>query len=133
MKIFICFIVLFGVFSCKAENVKSHMRLSANFDNSKIDQVDSIFEDVAAQYQLRVFKKDRKQMKYLSQDRDAFFTVLYFKEGPVFTLTNIGVTDKLVFTVADFKNMSIAELERIAYEVKNRIETGINIKFQPDQ
>lgn len=46
---------------------------AGEFDNSKIDAVERVVDDVAERWQLRVFRKDRKHMSRLTFDQDAFF------------------------------------------------------------
>lgn len=116
--------------ACNSESVKPHVQLSAPFDNSQIDRIESILRDVATNNDLKIFKKNREKMQYLSQGKNAFFTALYFKEDPVLILTNVGVANTLVFTATDYGKMPIAELERLASEVVKRIETSVNTNFE---
>jgi hypothetical protein len=99
------------------------------FDNSKIDQVNYILDDIAKRNDLDVFKKDREKMKDLSQGKAAFFTALYFKDKPVFILTNVGVAEKLVLTVTDYGDISLSDLERISDEIIKSAEAAANLKF----
>jgi len=130
MQKFILGILFFLLSACNSESIEPYMKLSAKFDNSKIDQIESIFEHIAANNKLKIFKKDREKMQHLSQGKNAFFTALYFKGDPVLILTNAGVANTLVFTVTDYGKMSITELERIASEVIKRIEASVSIEFE---
>ncbi len=115
--------------ACSSESIEPHMKYSAKFDNYKIEQVELILVNIAAERELRVFKKDREKMKYLSQGKDAFFTALYFKEDPVLIVTNIGVTDTLIMTITDYGKMPKEELEHMAEAVVGMaFNKGIDLK-----
>lgn len=117
--------------ACSSESIDPYMKYSANFDNSKIEQVESILSSIAADRELEIFRKDREKMQYLSQGKHAFFTALYFEEDPVLILTNVGVADTLVMTITDYGKMPIEELENIAEVViSNASSKGID--FEPD-
>jgi hypothetical protein len=130
MKNFILLFVLSILCSaCNSESIEPHMKYSAKFDNSKIGQVELILVGIAADRELRVFKKDREKMQYLSQGKDAFFTALYFKEDPVLIVTNVGVADILVMTTTDYGKMPKEELEHMADAVIGMASNkGIDLK-----
>ncbi len=118
--------------ACNSGNVAPHMKYFAEFDNIKIELVDSIFHDIAKRNGLEVFEKERKKMRALSQNKNAFFTALYFKGDPVLILTNVGVAEKLVFTVTDYGEMPLPDLERVAAEIIKTIESINKLKFVRD-
>jgi hypothetical protein len=105
------------------------MKYSAEFDNSQIEQVESILLGIATDYKLRIFKKNRENMQYLSQGKNAFFTALYFNDDPILIMTNVGVADTLVLTVTDYGEVSQKDLEQITdIVVKTVFRIGIVLK-----
>jgi hypothetical protein len=130
MKSLIVSVILFSLFACKPESVNFHAKYVAKFDNSKIDKVDSVFLSVGTINKLRVFKKDRKEMQYLSRGKDAFFSALYYENSPVFVLTNVGATDALVFTATDFGKMSNVDLERITQQILESTSSAVDLRWE---
>jgi len=114
---------------CNSKSVAPHMKYFAAFDNSKIEVVEPILDVIAKRNNLEVSEKDPMKMKTLSQGKEAFFTALYFHGDSVLILTNVGVSGKLVFTVTDYGEIPLSDLERIANEIINAIEAAANLKF----
>lgn len=128
-KLTLLFLLSILFSACKSESIKPYMKYSAEFDNSQIEQVESILLGIATDYKLRIFKKNRENMQYLSQGKNAFFTALYFNDDPILIMTNVGVADTLVLTVTDYGEVSQKDLEQITdIVVKTVFRIGIVLK-----
>ena len=125
------YLILLCVFcvGCNSESIGPHLKYSAQFDNSKISQIESVLDDVAVRNELEVFSKDHKKMRFLSEGNPAFFTALYLNGDPIIIITNVGVADTLVLTITDYGKIPVAELELIAAEVILLLKSNINIKL----
>jgi hypothetical protein len=53
-------------------------------------------------------------MAVLSKGSPAFFTALYYKEKPIFVVTNVGVSSTLNISITDYGVFPIDKLEILA-------------------
>lgn len=103
------------------------------FDHSKIGAVESIVDEVAQRWRLRIFRKNREHMKHLTQGRDAFFVALYFENDAVLALTNVGVGTVLTMITTDHGKMPLHELNGVASDIVDMLRTrlSINLHLEP--
>lgn len=102
----------------------------ARFDNSKIDAVEKIVDEVAEQWRLRVIRKDRQQMSRLTRDQHAFFSALYFDSDAVLFLTNVGSADVLTLITSDHGKMPANDLDRLRVEMMSALRARLNIDLK---
>lgn len=96
-----------------SETTEPYAKYSARFDNSKIDAFEIYLDSFAKNNKLEIFRKNRDQMKNLSNSKEAFFTAFYFKGDPVLIITNVGNAKTLTLTATDYKKMPIKNLEHL--------------------
>ncbi|MBA3582909.1 MAG: hypothetical protein H0W44_10735 [Gammaproteobacteria bacterium] len=92
--------------------------------------VELAIKEVAKKWDLRIYEKDREQMKFHTQGKEAFFIVLYFNKDPVLSLDNSGVGEVITLMAVDYGNMPIQDLKKLAYDVIDTFETRFDIKFE---
>lgn len=119
--------------SCEAERMSPYLMYKADFSSAKTGEVESAVKKIAKEWGLRVYEKNQEQMKFLTQGKDAFFIALYFEENPILVITNAGFGDLLMLSVTDYKGMPTSDLERLAAEVINTLETRLDIKFKKSE
>lgn len=126
---FISLLIVVFVCGCVDAQVVPTVVYKANFDNTKIDAVESIVDEVAQQWKLRPFRKDRVQMERLTFGEDALFVALYFEDNPVLVLTNVGVGKVLTLSTSDFGKMPVEDLNRVANDMIDKLRNRLSIEL----
>lgn len=99
------------------------------FEASKVDAADAAVGDVAKKWNLRVFRKDRKHMRRLTDDKEAFFVALYFDKDPVVVVTNVGVATVLSVTISNYGRMPVQDLNRLTTDVIDTLkQLGVELR-----
>lgn len=123
--------MLLTLSSCgEAEYTPPYLHYRADFDTAKVDEAEMTIKEIAKKWNLRVYEKDRDQMKFLTQGKEAFFIALYRDEDPVLSLTNSGVGNVISVMAVDYGNMPVSDLERLTKEVIKVLEERLNIEFK---
>ncbi|MEM7206476.1 MAG: hypothetical protein AAF434_01500 [Pseudomonadota bacterium] len=119
------------LFSCNAESISPNFHYTASFSPSKanVDVVESLVTDVSSNWNLRVVKKDRSQMKLLTEDQEAFFIALYQEEKHVLSITNAGVGTSISMSLYAIDNFSIVQVEQLGREIRDGLLKELSIKF----
>lgn len=112
-----------------SETTEPYAKYSARFDNSKIDAFEIYLDSFAKNNKLETFRKNRDQMKNLSNSKEAFFTAFYFKGDPVLIITNVGNAKTLTLTATDYKKIPIEELKKLTNELINFSDKELDINF----
>jgi len=86
----------------------------ADFEALNIERVENHIDTLAGKNELRIFRKERESMEFLSNGSPAFFTALYYKENPIFVVTNVGTSSTLSISITDYGDFPIARLENLA-------------------
>jgi len=105
----------------------------AKFDVSKVDDVENTMVVIAKRWNLEPFQKDREQMKFLTQNKEAFFIAFYFDGDPVLVVTNVGVGEVLTLSATDYKKMPISDLKKLIVEVIDALKDQFNIEFKKEK
>jgi hypothetical protein len=111
LNLIICLLLL-GC-SEKADK-KFHLMYRADFETINIERVEKYVDLIARENGLRIFRKERAEMAFLSKGSLAFFTALYYKENPIFVVTNVGTSSTLSISITDFGEFPIGKLENLA-------------------
>ena len=85
----------------------------ADFSGEYIQQIEEFIDIVATENKLRVFRKDRKNMAVLTEGNDAFYSVFYYNDDPVISITNVGAGTVLSIIATDYGNLPIEQLNSI--------------------
>lgn len=125
----IFFICVVCVCSCADDN-NPYLIYESEFGTEKISKVENVIKDLAQRRNLRVFEKNRENMKYLSRGEDAFFIALYFKNDPILVVTNVGVGKLITLSVSDYGKMPRKELELLTLELVSILKNEVNISFE---
>ena len=124
----VCALMLFFTLSsCEAEHKPPYLLYTANFDVSTVNEAEAIVKKVAKKWDLRVYEKDREQMKFLTQGKDAFFIALYFNEDPIISIGNSGVGEILRVMAIDYGNVPVSDLEKITADFIKAFKDQLNI------
>ena len=115
------------VAACGEEHVEPAFFYKAQFDPSMVAEVESFVRDISVKWQLELFEKDREQMKFLTQYREAFFISLYFECDAILAIMNVGVGNVLTLSLHDYGNLPVEQLERLANEVRSGLRAQLNI------
>lgn len=99
----------------------------ADFDPARIEEVEVLVDEIAGRWNLRVFRKDKKQMSILTQGEAAFFVALYLEQDPIVVLTNVGVSNILSLVISDLGSMHVTELDRLTAEIVDSLEQRLEI------
>lgn len=129
-KIILLFILTICV-SCSAKTETAlHYYEDTNFQISKINNVETFIKSISNSWDFMVFEKDRKSMKALTQDGDAFFIGLYKGEQHILTITNVGVGSTLRMSVYGDNDLSKESLKALSEEVAQGLSTlGIQLEL----
>ena len=133
MKKFYVVILALILSSCGEVNRKIPLLYQANFDASKIEEVEGAMEIISKKWGLRLFQKDRERMKYLTQGKEAFFIALYFNGDAVLSLNNVGVGEVLSLMIVDYGIMPKNDLERLTNETLLILKTQLSIEFEKER
>ncbi|MCY4045935.1 MAG: hypothetical protein OXE99_12750 [Cellvibrionales bacterium] len=130
---FTLLVVFFSLFlsACENDSIKPYKIFKSDFNTSKISEIEIIVNDFSSEKSLTLFQKDKRAMKALSLEKDAFFIALYFKENPIFSITNVGTSNILVITVSDFGNIDLSNLDLMSEELTNKLNqiSGIQLEL----
>ena len=125
--------ILFGIFclsACAQEDVKPVYFYKASFDPVMVDAVTEAMKDISENRQFKLFEKDREQMKFLTEGKNAFFTAFYLKGEPILAITNVGVGEVITLSLHDYGELSLDALEGLAQEVRDTLKNRFNIELQ---
>lgn len=117
--------------SCSSELHEPDFYYKAEFDVGLVDQVDTYFKELANTKSIEVFEKDRREMKAISQGKDAFYISYYVsdKETPVLWVTNAGSGNVLDLGLLSNEGYPLSETEKLAVLVVSDLKKkfGINM------
>ncbi len=132
MKKLLVFIALFLI-SCSSEYHKPDFLFKADFNIELVDPVDRYIKDLADEHGLRIFEKSRREMKGITQGRDAFFLAFYVKDQrmPVLTITNAGFGTSLSMDLHSNEDYPIEKTERLANQVLKDLKERFGIVMVP--
>ena len=102
----------------------------ASFDPVMVDAVADVMEEISENRQFKLFEKDREQMKFLTEGKNAFFTAFYLKGEPILAITNVGVGEVLTLSLHDYGELPWMCWEGLAQEVRNTLKNRFNIELQ---
>ncbi|MDP1932169.1 MAG: hypothetical protein Q8L60_12005 [Gammaproteobacteria bacterium] len=97
----------------------------AEFNPADVDAVVQFVRSVAERRNIRVYEKDRRQMSFLTQGKEAFFIAFYYNDNAVLDISNVGVGEIITLGVFDHQEYSAQAL----YDVSEEITTGLNQQF----
>lgn len=118
MKKIILPILLFIFVSCSAKmETTLYYYEDTNFQVSKINSVETFIKSISSSWDFRFFEKDRKSMKALTQDSDAFFIGLYKGGKHILTITNVGVGSTLRVSIYGDNDLPKELLKTLSEEV----------------
>lgn len=123
-------LVLASISACGATQDIPVVVYEGNFDNSQIDAVEEVIDDVANRWKLQVFRKNRADMTILAQGSEAFFVALKFQDDPILILTNVGATDVLHLATNDYGKLPVEELDRLARDAMESLRKKLNIELR---
>ena len=121
---------IFCLSACGQDDVKPMYFYKASFDPVMVDAVADVMEEISENRQFKLFEKDREQMKFLTEGKNAFFTAFYLKGEPILAITNVGVGEVLTLSLHDYGELPLDVLEGLAQEVRNTLKNRFNIELQ---
>jgi hypothetical protein len=78
---------------------------------------------------LRIYKKDREGMKYLTEGRDAFFVFIYNGDNAIISDGNVGDGETISLSSVDYGEYPIEKLEKLMKEVISVLGNKLELKF----
>lgn len=89
---YLLFVVMLLLASCGSKVSEPDLYYKAEFDIALVDEVSTYFKTLAGKRDFEVFEKDRREMKAITQGREAFYISYYAgdKDVPVLWVTNAG-------------------------------------------
>ena len=128
---YLFFAVAILLASCSSEIHEPDFYYKAKFDVGLVDQVDTYFKELANTKSIEIFEKDRREMKAISQGKDAFYISYYVsdKETPVLWVTNAGSGNVLDLGLLSNEGYPLSETEKLAALVVSDLKKmfGINM------
>lgn len=124
---YILFSLALMLTSCSSEYHEPDFHFRADFNVDSVNQVEGYFKDLAVKESLQVFEKSRREMRAITQGRDAFY-LSYYVEGyelPVLWVTNSGAGVVLDLGLLSNEAYPLAKTEMLA----NRIVVDLKEKF----
>ena len=97
----------------------------------KINEVALFIHDVAGQLNLDAKEGDREEMKFISSGMDAFQISLQVKGDMVISTGNSVIGTRLFLKLYDSRHMAADEVNRLADEIKSRLERRFSLEFCP--
>ena len=126
--------VLFVV-SCDGELTKPTYQYRAPFNPAMVEDVEIFMRDVAKRWKLRLFEKDRKEMKVISLGKEAFLIALFLKSDPeddwILDISNAGAGTILTLGLYEHEDMPLSELQRLDNEVRTGLKEKFGIELVP--
>jgi hypothetical protein len=116
--------------SCEAEYTPPYLHYRADFDIAKVDETEAVVKEIAKKWNLRVYEKNREEMKLHTQGKEAFFIALYFNEDAVLFVHNSGVGEVLSVMAVDHGKMPISDLGKLTAEVIGALKERLNLEFE---
>jgi len=126
------FLVCFSLFllGCSSEKISPEFYYRADFNPDQIDKVEVIIKNIAKDWNLRVFEKNRNHMKDLTQGKEAFFIGLYLEDNLIFDITNVGVGNQIDIGLFRHDNVSINDLKKLSDQVRSNLKKELQIDFE---
>jgi hypothetical protein len=97
----------------------------------QIAAVELLLDRVAANHDLRVFRKNRDTMATLTKDQPAFFTALYLKDDVVLVVTNVGVGSVLHVSANGSPPLASVRVLGVYHEFVAALEQELALKRIP--
>lgn len=129
-RLFFILLSIFCLSACGQDDVKPVYFYKAPFDPVMVDAVAEVMKDISESRQFKLFEKDREQMKFLTDGKNAFFTAFYLKGEPILAVTNVGVGEVLTLSLHDYGELPLDDLEGLAQEVRDTLKNRFNIELQ---
>ncbi len=118
--------------SCDQSYTQPHLLYRAPFDPQHIEKMEALIHEIANEWGLRVYEKDREEMKFLTNGQEAFFIALYVEDDqadnfPVASVNNVGTGTVITLMITNRGEIELEELNRLAEEIvaKSRARYGI--------
>lgn len=135
MKKILLLITVFFVFSCDhgSSYEAPQFYFEGKFSPSLVDNLDSYLKNLSRERGFRVFEKDRREMKVLTQGQDAFYISLYKESSdkPVLWISNVGVGTVLSLGLFSRENFSPIESKKLADELVFYLKEEMNVQMLP--
>lgn len=100
------------------------------FDSVDIETTEQLMRDVSEEWGLTYFEKDRSQMAFLNKGEPSFYMMLFDGDHGILDLTNAVVSHQLRLDLIDLGEMPAHDLERLAAEVRKKLESRFDIEFR---
>jgi hypothetical protein len=120
--------------SCTSEDKHYPERIyKGEFDPAQVNRLEGFIKKTAQKNKLDIFEKDRKQMRYLTNDVDAFYISLHRdgNKAAVFWISNVGTGTKLTLGVHADKDVLQKEpaIDDIFTFIKSEIKTDLKLVY----
>lgn len=128
-KILLVLLCIFCLNACTAEYIKPMFFYRSPFDPSMVTDVESYMRKASKNWNFELFEKDKKEMKAVTDGQEAFYLAFYHKDKAILDISNVGVGVVLTLALFDHGDMPIAELERLANEVRSGLKSKFGIQL----
>ena len=120
--------------ACDEIQVRTIAVYEASFDPGLSGDVESFMISSADNWGLEVFRKDRSQMKTLTQGKEAFFVMLYANDNEgILAISNVGAGEVIQLSLHDFGAIPLGDLKRLDEDVRTGLAEAFGIRFEQDK
>lgn len=126
----VCILIILNTFflsSCESENIDPYLSYKADFSPTLVGAVENFTKEIAEKYGLRVFEKPRRNMRVLSNGKEAFFIALYDGDIPIVIITSVGVSNILHLSFFDDGQFTKPQLDALANDINNGLKEKFSI------
>ena len=130
MKTVLSILVVILLVACSEQPSRPFAIYRADYDPGVIPKTEAIIDEIASQFEFRVFRKNREQMAYLTRGTPAFYTALYFGEHAVLTISNVGAGKTVTIHATDFGHVDRSKLNQALELLVHKLKSELGLRLE---
>jgi len=129
----VLFLNLILICSCNSQYLEPDLYFEGKFDPKNVNTLEKFIKQLAKDKGFQIFEKDRNQMSFLSQGKEAFYISYYIHEdiGPVMWISNVGAPNILVLGFNSFSDFSRENAKELAIVIINYLKNELDTCMMP--
>ena len=95
-----------------------------------INDVEVYIRAVGKKWDLEIFEKDRDQMKFITQNQEAFYIAFYYNDNAILHISNAGFGVGIVLSLFDDGEMPLSDLKKLDEEIRAGLNENFGVKLE---
>ena len=129
-KMFLLILLSFFLAGCNAKGKEPTFFYRAAFDPLMINDVEVYIRAVGKKWDLEIFEKDRDQMKFITQNQEAFYIAFYYNDNAILHISNAGFGVGIVLSLFDDGEMPLSDLKKLDEEIRAGLKENFGVKLE---